>query len=216
MTAAPEPGVRRTARIRGRALDDALARLRARDGESAPIDLRADAYGHGADEVERRARAHGLTRFVRSADAATGLDAALLLEPYGFHDASAPALSLIGEVIAVKQVPAGTAVSYGYTYRTTGASTLALVGLGYADGVPRAASSRAPVRIGAVVGVVAGRIAMDQLVVDLGSGQASPGDDAVLWDDAETLAAWAAAAERSPESLTAGLGRRIRREWIDG
>ena len=153
---------------------------------------------------------------MRSADAATGLDAALLLEPYGFHDASAPALSLIGEVIAVKQVPAGTAVSYGYTYRTTGASTLALVGLGYADGVPRAASSRAPVRIGTVVGVVAGRIAMDQLVVDLGSGQASPGDDAVLWDDAETLAAWAAAAERSPESLTAGLGRRIRREWIDG
>lgn len=214
----PEPplrGVRRVAMLTERVLDDALERMRARDGDDATIDVRADAYGHGAEEVERRARMHGVLRFVRTAAEAVGHDPERLLEPYGLAAGARPVLSLVGEVIAVKRVPSGTAVSYGYTYRTSGTSTLALVGLGYADGVPRLASSRAPVRVGTTVGVVAGRIAMDQFVVDLADGEASPGEDAVLWDDADGLVAWAAAAERTPPALTAGLGRRIRRQWVD-
>ncbi len=225
MTAAPDPrprdagtgpsGVRRTAWLSPTTFDAALDALVARDGEDALVDLRADAYGHGAVEVERRARERGIHRFLRTAADARHVTPQRLIEPYGLLPGSTPVLRLTGEVIAVKRVPAGTAVSYGYTYRTRGEATLALVGLGYADGVPRLASSRAPVRVGAATGVVAGRVAMDQLVVDLGEHAtgAQAGDDAVLWDDAATLSAWAAATDRAPEALTAGLGRRIQRRW---
>ncbi len=214
MSAAPESsGVRRVARLSARALDEALNALTTEHGDAAEVDLRADAYGHGAIEVERRARSRGVVRFVRDADASPALDRTSAL--YGFGLGHPPLLSLTGEVVAVKKVAAGTAVSYGYTYRTAAASTLALVGLGYADGVPRSASSTATVRVGGHRGLVAGRIAMDQLVVDLGDADATVGDDAVLWDDEESFAAWCTATGRAPAELTTRLGPRIRRVWSD-
>lgn len=214
MSAAPDPsGVRRIARLSSRVLDEALTAITSERGREAAIDLRADAYGHGAIEVEARARAHGIDRFVRDAGASPADH--LALSVYGFGDGQRPVLSLRGEVVAVKQVAAGTAVSYGYTYRTSSASTLALVALGYADGVPRSASSIATVRVGERRGVIAGRIAMDQLVVDLGDAGASVGDEAVLWDDAETFAAWCSATGRAPAAVTTRLGPRIRRRWSD-
>ena len=50
-------------------------------------------------------------------------------------------MTLRGTVALTKRVPAGYGVSYGLTYRTSADTTLALVPLGYADGIPRAASS---------------------------------------------------------------------------
>jgi alanine racemase len=214
MSAAPEPsGVRRVARLSARTFDEALTALTTEYGEAAEVDLRADAYGHGAIEVERRARSRGVVRFIRDADAAPAVDRTWAL--YGFDLDRPPLLSLTGEVVAVKRVAADTAVSYGYTYRTAAPSTLALVGLGYADGVPRSASSTATVRVGGHRGLIAGRIAMDQLVVDLGDASADVGDDAVLWDDAESFGAWCAATGRAPAELTTRLGARIRRVWSD-
>ena len=214
MSAAPKPsGVRRVARLSARAFDEALTALTTELGDSAEVDLRADAYGHGAVDIERRARARGVERFIRDADASSALDRPSAL--YGFNLGRPPLLSLTGEVVAVKRVAAGTAVSYGYTYRTTAAATLALVGLGYADGVPRSASSTATVRVGNYRGLIAGRLAMDQLVVDLGDATATVGDDAVLWDDAESFEAWCAATGRAPAELTTRLGGRIRRVWSD-
>ncbi len=211
MSAAPEPrGIRRRAILSTRALDDALSALTHERGSHAVIDLRANAFGHGATEIESRATAHGIRHFVRDGDAAPDDSAQAI---YGFGPEQTPLLSLHAEVVAVKSVPAGTAVSYGYTYRTSATSTLALVGLGYADGVPRSASNRARVRIGDSSGIVAGRIAMDQLVVDLGAGSVSLGDRAVLWEDSTTLAQWSDATSRSAAALTTRLGPRIHREW---
>jgi len=211
MSAAPEPrGVRRRAILSQHALDDALTALREDRGSDAVVDLRANALGHGATEVESRARAHGVSHFVRDGDAAHNDSAQFV---YGFGPQQTPVLSLQAEVVAVKVVPSGTAVSYGYTYRTARTSTLALVGIGYADGVPRSASNRARVRIGDHSGVIAGRIAMDQLVVDLGDASAVVGDFAVLWDDAGTMAQWCDATSRPAAALTTRLGRRIHRIW---
>ena len=107
-----------------------------------------------------------------------------------------PAMELSAAIAAVKRVPAGSGVSYGYTYRTgasdgvataepqaEGESTLALIPLGYADGIPRHASSRGPVWINGRTYRVSGRIAMDQFVVDLGADDAIIGDRAVLFGD---------------------------------
>lgn len=125
------------------------------------------------------------------------------LAPGGGVDPAAlglrPAMELAAPVVAVRRVPAGTGVSYGAAYRPGRATTLALVPLGYADGVPRSASGRgAEVVIAGARHPVAGRIAMDQLVVDVGDAAVRVGDRAVLWGDpatgapaAEEWAAWA-------------------------
>jgi alanine racemase len=94
-----------------------------------------------------------------------------------------PAMELSAEIVSVKRVPAGSGVSYGYTHRTRGESTLALVPLGYADGIPRHASSLAPVSVNGKTYCVSGRVAMDQFVVDLGDDDAKVGDRAILFGD---------------------------------
>jgi alanine racemase len=91
-----------------------------------------------------------------------------------------PVMTLRGSIAAVRRVPAGSGVSYNYTYRTTDESTLALVPLGYADGVPRQASGTGQVSIAGHRFRVAGRVAMDQFVVDVGNAEVAVGDDVVL------------------------------------
>ena len=135
---------------------------------------------------------------------------------YGVVPGSRPALSLQGEVIAVKHVAAGAGVSYGYTHRTATPTTLALIGLGYADGVPRLASNRAQVLLAGARRPLVGRIAMDQLVVDCGDSAPEVGAAAVLFGDPArgepSAAEWGVWTERDPLALLAGLGHRITRE----
>jgi alanine racemase len=128
-----------------------------------------------------------------------------------------PALTLVGGVVSVKRVPAGTGVSYGYSYRTTTEATLALVSLGYADGIPRLASNRAPVSINGRRYTVTGRVAMDQFVVDMGADSCEVGDDVVLFGDPETgvpsADEWADAAETINYEIVTRLGGRIERRY---
>ncbi len=109
-----------------------------------------------------------------------------------------PAMTVRARVALIKRVPAGQGVSYGHTYTTASETTLALVPLGYADGVPRAASNRAPVRLAGANRTIAGRVSMDQIVVDCGDDPVSAGDVAVLFgpgiDGEPTADDWAEAA----------------------
>ena len=126
-----------------------------------------------------------------------------------------PAMTLRAAVAAVRRVPAGQGVSYGYGYRTTRATTLALIPAGYADGVPRAASGGAAVRIGGEVFPVAGRIAMDQFVVDVGDHPVAVGDEAVLFGDptlgAPPVEVWADAAGTINYEIVTRIGPRVPR-----
>jgi alanine racemase len=126
-----------------------------------------------------------------------------------------PAMTLRAAVAAVRRVPAGRGVSYGYQHRTTAETTLALVPLGYADGVPRNASGGAAVRIGDGTFPVAGRIAMDQFVVDVGDHPVAVGDEAVLFGDpgrgAPPVEAWADAAGTINYEIVTRIGPRVPR-----
>jgi alanine racemase len=128
-----------------------------------------------------------------------------------------PALELSAAITSIKRVPAGTGVSYGYAHRTAGDSTLALIPLGYSDGIPRAASARGPVSINGRSYAVAGRIAMDQFVVDLGSDVAAVGDRAILFGDPAvglpSAEDWAQAAGTINYEIVARLGSRIERTY---
>ncbi|MDN3496502.1 alanine racemase [Planococcus sp. APC 4015] len=146
------------------------------------------------------------------------------LSPFGDRSSAdlglRPAMTLRAAVAAVRRVPAGTGVSYGYDHRTDRETTLALVPLGYADGVPRQASGRGPVHIGGQTVTVAGRIAMDQFVVDVGDHPVAVGDEVVLFGD-PTLGApaaddWAAAAGTVNYEIVTRIGARVDRREVAG
>ncbi|MEY2847412.1 MAG: hypothetical protein RI885_77 [Actinomycetota bacterium] len=130
-----------------------------------------------------------------------------------------PALELSAAIAGVKRVPAASGVSYGHTYRTARETTLALVPLGYADGVPRHASGLGPVSIGGGTFRVAGRIAMDQFVVDVGDIPVGVGDRAVLFGDpalgVPSAGDWAAASGTIGYEIVTRLGGRVRYSYRD-
>jgi alanine racemase len=131
-----------------------------------------------------------------------------------------PAMTLRAAVAAVRRVPEGQGVSYGYDFRAGRETTLALVPLGYADGVPRQASGSGAVTIGGRRFPVAGRIAMDQFVVDVGDMPVAVGDEVVLFGD-PTLGApaagdWADAAGTINYDIVTRIGPRVPRRQVAG
>lgn len=92
-----------------------------------------------------------------------------------------PALSWTTRVAWVKQVPPGTTIGYGCTYRTADTTRIATLPLGYADGYPRLLSNRGEVLIRGQRAPIVGRVCMDQIMVDVGRiGGVSIGDEVTL------------------------------------
>ena len=92
-----------------------------------------------------------------------------------------PVMSLKARVSFVKEVAAGTSISYGCTYRTGGPTRIATIPIGYADGYSRLLSNKAEVLIRGRRAPVAGRVCMDQLMVNVGQiPGVEAGDEAVL------------------------------------
>ncbi|SHJ05137.1 alanine racemase [Nocardiopsis flavescens] len=133
-----------------------------------------------------------------------------------------PAMTLRARVALTKRVPAGSGVSYGHRYVTDRATTLALVPLGYADGVPRAATNRGPVLLGGRERVIAGTVCMDQFVVDVGDDEVAAGEYAVLFGDpaahpgAPSAQDWARVLDTIPYEIVTRVGARVPREYAGG
>lgn len=129
-----------------------------------------------------------------------------------------PAMRLEARVALVKHAPAGHGVSYGHTYTTTAATRLALVPLGYADGVPRHASGAGPIHVGGRTVPIAGRVCMDQVVLDVGDLDVRAGDPAVLIGDAgrgePTAQDWAHAAGTISYEIVTRVSPRLPRRYL--
>ena len=127
-------------------------------------------------------------------------------------------MTLRARVAAVREVPEGTGVSYNLTYRTPSVARLALVPMGYGEGLTRAASDRGPVVIKGRRFTVAGRLAMDQFVVDCDQTDVAVGDEVVLFGDPAnghpTVAEWAVATNTIGYEVVTQLGGRIVRTFI--
>ncbi|MGX5696466.1 alanine racemase [Agromyces soli] len=131
-----------------------------------------------------------------------------------------PVMTLRGRVAAVRRIAAGDGVSYGHTWRAERPTTLALVPLGYADGVPRQASGRGEVLLGGARRRIVGRIAMDQFLVDVGDDPVEVGDEAVLFGDPATGAPsaddWGDAADTIGYEIVTRIGPRVPRRYVGG
>jgi alanine racemase len=129
-----------------------------------------------------------------------------------------PAMTLRARVIMVRRLSAGAGISYGHTYRTRWPSTIALVSIGFADGVPRAAAGAAQVLVAGARRPVAGTIAMDQFTVDLGPADVDLGEPVIVFGPGThgepTVAEWANWANTNPHELLVGVGPRVARRYL--
>ena len=166
------------------------------------VDCSADAYGHGLDlvlPVLLEAGLRPIVRHEREAElvrAAGSREVRIVPHPgektrevYGV--ASGGLIRLESELVHVKRVARGQGVSYGHDWVAPSATTLGLVPLGYGDGVPRRIAGQAWFGVpgagafddeqdGPAAPYIVGRVAMDQVVVDLGDLETWTGSTVVL------------------------------------
>lgn len=215
------------------ALSGAAAAAVAAGGRVA--DLRRDAWGHGLLAVAHAVTAAGAEKVLVDADGEVemlrleGIEGVLSGEPdidaellYGLpravgDTATRPVMRLTGRVLSTKRLRPGDAVSYGYTFRTEVATTVALVTGGYAQGIVRALGNRADVEIDGVARPIVGRVAMDVCVVDLEGGETDTGAEVTYFGGEGPLAAgisrWAEVTGMEPAELVAVAGAHAVRGW---
>jgi alanine racemase len=148
------------------------------------------------------------------------------LDPLGRPVAESPlrpAMTLRARVALVKRVPAGEGVSYGHEWTTPAETTLALLPIGYADGVPRrlGAAGRMQVWLAGRSRPVVGRVCMDQVVVDCGDDPVHAGDEALLFGPGvhgePTAQEWADELGTIHYEVVTGVhGARVRRTFTGG
>jgi alanine racemase len=130
-------------------------------------------------------------------------------------------MTLTANIAVVKRVPAGQGVSYGHQYVTQRDTTLALVPVGYADGIPRNATNVGPVSVAGTRHTVSGRVCMDQFVVDVGpEAEVHPGDVAEIFGRGDaggpTAEDWAQATGTISYEIVTRIGSRVPRVHVGG
>jgi alanine racemase len=130
-----------------------------------------------------------------------------------------PAMTVRARLVQVKQVPPGTGVSYGHRYLTSSPSTLGLVPLGYAEGVPRDASGLVQIYARGRRWFIAGTVSMNQFVLDFGAEPAAEGDEVLLFGPGDrgepTAQDWAEALGTISYEIATRFGGRLPRSYCD-
>lgn len=127
-----------------------------------------------------------------------------------------PAMTVRARVALVKALAVGAAVSYGATWQASRPTRVALVPMGYADGLPRAAGNRAWVGIHGARAPIVGRVAMDQFVIDVTdvAVDVQPGDDViVLGPQGPSADELAAAVDTIGYEIVTRMGPRLPRRY---
>jgi alanine racemase len=133
---------------------------------------------------------------------------------YGLADDTRAPAVLRSELAQIKRVHEGQGVSYGYEWHASETTTIGLVPVGYADAIPRSAAHRAELLVRETPAPLVGRVAMDQVVVNLGDRDGAPGEPVRLWGPRPSdfsLQDWAGWTGLCAEGLVAGLGTRVQR-----
>lgn len=112
-------------------------------------------------------------------------------------------------------VPAGTPIGYGGFHVTTRSTHLSVVGVGYADGIPRELGEGASVEICGERYLLAGRVSMDQIVIDTGDAAFARGTAVTVFGPeggaVPSVQEWARWAGTIPHTIVTGIGPRVQR-----
>jgi alanine racemase len=143
------------------------------------------------------------------------------LNPLPTSENLIPAMTFRSCVALTKRIAAGESVSYGHTWTAQNETTLALVPVGYADGVPRGLSGKLRVLLEGRERTVVGRVCMDQIVVDAGDDDVCPGDEVVLFGTGSrgepTATEWAEKLGTIDYEIVTGMYRpRVSRVYVGG
>ncbi|WP_235511086.1 alanine racemase [Agromyces sp. Root81] len=137
------------------------------------------------------------------------------IDPSCRTDMLRPAVTLTSRVVSSREVSAGTGVGYGLDYVTRSRTNLALLPIGYGDGLPREASGRAEVLARGRRRPLVGRFSMDMVVVDTGDDVLRPNERVTFFgpgsDGEPTVAEWAEWAHTIEHEIVTRVGNRIPR-----
>ncbi len=129
-----------------------------------------------------------------------------------------PVMTLTARIARVKRITAGTGVSYDYTYRAPRDTTVALVPVGYADGVSRRAQNGVTVALRGKRYPIVGRVAMDQFLIDVGDDPVEVGDVVTLFGPGTagelTVGEWADLVGTIGEEICTSVGARVPRAYV--
>jgi alanine racemase len=126
-----------------------------------------------------------------------------------------PLMTLKTRVVSVKTVPAGTAVSYGRTHTLERETRLAVLSIGYADGLPRRCSDALQVWVGGGLAPVVGRICMDLCMVDVTDlGSVRPGDEVEVYGPHVPIENAAALVGTIQYELLCDVSKRVPRVYL--
>jgi alanine racemase len=145
---------------------------------------------------------------VRLGAGLVGIDPSETTELHGASRLTAP-------VVHSATVKAGTPVGYGGTYVASRSTSLSVLPVGYADGIPREISPDASVEIRGRRYPVVGRVSMDQIIIDTGADCFPHGTTATIFGPqgglTPTIHDWARWAGTIPHTIVTGIGPRVRR-----
>jgi alanine racemase len=121
-----------------------------------------------------------------------------------------PAMKLVTQVIAVKEIEPGERVGYGGIWQAGRRTRLAIAACGYGDGYPRNTVSGTPVRVGGGQAGIVGRVSMDMLAIDVTDLPPVPvGEEVLLWGPGLPVESVARAAGTIPYELVCGVSQRV-------
>lgn len=132
-----------------------------------------------------------------------------------------PLLTLRTTISQIRQYPAGVSVSYGRSYVTPSPRTIAVVSIGYADGLSRKLSGQVSFLLRGVRVPVVGRICMDMCMVDVTDVPGARVGDKVTvlgagGDDVISVCDLAEQLDTIPYEILCGINKRIPRIYLDG
>jgi alanine racemase len=188
-----------------------------RDAERAGCDLEVRHIANSAATLTNPGAAFDL---VRPGLAVYGLSPVPAIgDPQSFG--LTPAMTLSADLAVTKRVPAGQGISYGHLYFAPADTMMGLVPMGYADGIPRNATNVGPVSLAGDRHTVAGRVCMDQFVIDLGPhSEAVAGDRVTLFgagaSGEPTAQDWAEATGTISYEIISRIGLRVPRVHVGG
>lgn len=145
------------------------------------------------------------------------------ISAYGYYaDASMksevelkPIFKLIAPICNLRTVKAGKAVSYNGTYVTDKETKIAVLQIGYADGLTRVLSNKLKVNVNGSEVPVIGNICMDTCMIDVTGINVNIGDEAVIFDyESEKLEEIARITNTIHYEVITNIGKRVDREYV--